>query len=286
MHASSELTLTSTYRPCNQITGLLRGHLVAALTLLGADKPSGSRIHAARKELKRARATLRLLRESIDPEHYRQEDALLRQAARHLSEVRDSDILVRTLARLQESLNSTTPRPKLEALRRLLLQERRSATSIALRQHLTAVRTLLTQSKERTRDWKVANDLDLLTRAMRRTYRKGRACYRAVCEAPADEQLHAWRRQVKCSAYQVEALGSSAPARMTKRLRRCTKLAEVLGRDHDLALLRKRMLDADLEIASALQLTHAINHERTKLRREALKLGEWLYRNKPRKYRN
>ena len=78
MHAEPELTLTSTYHPCNQVAGILRGHLAAALKLLNATKPSGASIHAARQELKRARAMLRLLRESVDAEQFRLEDATLR----------------------------------------------------------------------------------------------------------------------------------------------------------------------------------------------------------------
>lgn len=282
MHANSELTLISTYHPCNQLAGILRGHLASALTLLGAPKPSGSRIHAARQELKRARATLRLLRESIDPQRFRQEDATLRQAAQLLNRARDSEVLVRVFARLRECVKDGRPRTNLEPLHKLLLQERRSATTSAL--PLRAVGTLLMQSRERSRDWSVTNDLDLLTTGMQRTYQKGRTCYRAARESHADEHLHAWRRQVKYSAYQLEALGSLIPARMTRRLRRSAKLGKVLGRDHDLALLHKRIPDAHLDAVATLRLKNAIRRERSKLQRRALNLGERLYRAKPRKF--
>ena len=163
MHAASELTLTSTYHACNQVAGILRGHLAAALKLLSSAKPSGPTIHAARKELKHARATLRLLRESVDPEHFRAEDAALREAAQHLNEIRDSDAMYRAFLQLRESGKDEIPRANLEPLGRLL-QAQRSAAFQKLPKHLTTVRTLLTQAKERTRDWHVANDLELLVR--------------------------------------------------------------------------------------------------------------------------
>src|SRR4029434_1205542 len=47
MHASSELTLTSTYNPGSQAVGLLRGHVVAALAQLASGRPSAAKIHAA-----------------------------------------------------------------------------------------------------------------------------------------------------------------------------------------------------------------------------------------------
>jgi CHAD domain-containing protein len=284
MHAEPELTLTSTYHPCNQVAGILREHLAAALRFLNTTKPGGASIHAARQELKRARAMLRLLRESIDPEQLRLEDATLRQAAHQLNDVRDAEVLVRVFSRLRDAVKDEPRRPDLEPLRKLLLRERRNSASNALREPLAAARTLLVQAKERTRDGSVANDVDLLTSAMQRTYRKGRACYRAVCETPTDEHLHAWRRQVKYSAYQLEALGSLAPARMTKKLRRSVRLAKLLGRDHDLCMLHGRIADAHLDAASNLRMTAVIRRERTDLQRRALQLGKRLYRTRPRRF--
>lgn len=284
MRAASEPTLTSTYHPCNQVAGILRGHVTGALRLLGTARPDGRRIHAARQELKRARATLRLLRGSVDPDHYRLEDATIRNAARQLNEARDAEVLIRAFSRLQESVGDELSGAMLAPLRKALMEERRIATSSALRTRLTAVRKLLMQSRERIPGWLVANDLDLLTSAMRRTYRKGRTCYRAARESHTDEDLHAWRRQVKYSAYQLEAIGPLAPAGMAKRLRKSARVAKLLGRDHDLALLHERIDDARLDAAVALQLASAIRRERAKLQRKALQLGERLYRAKPRAF--
>lgn len=285
MRAEPELTLTSTYHPCNQVVGLLRGHLAAALKFLNTTRPSGAGIHAARQELKRARAMLQLLRQSVDPEQFRLEDATLREATHQLNDVRDAEVLVRVFSRLRDAVKDELRRADLEPLRKLLLRERRDCASNTLREPLAAAKTLLLQAKERTRDWSVANDVDLLTSAMHRTYRNGRVCYRAVCESATDEHLHAWRRQVKYSAYQLEALGSLAPARMTRKLRRSAKLARLLGRDHDLCMLRGRIADAHLDAAANLRLTAAIRRERGDLQRRALQLGSRLYRGKLRKFR-
>jgi CHAD domain-containing protein len=285
MHAEPELALTSTYHPCNQVVGVLRGHVASALTLLGSSRPTASKIHAARQEFKRARATLRLLRESIASENFRQEDATLREAAHLLNDVRDCEVVLRVFARLRDALKDEPQPLKLEPLRQLLVKERRTAASSVLREPLAAARTLLVQAKERTRDWSVDNDLDLLTKASQRTYRQGRERYRAACASHSDGDLHAWRRQVKYSAYQLETLGSLAPARMRKRLRRCTRLAKVLGRDHDLLMLHQRISDANLDAASSLRLDKEIKRERADLQRRALRLGKQLYRAKPAKFR-
>jgi CHAD domain-containing protein len=284
MHTAPQLALTSTYHPCNQVAHMLRGHVAAARTLLGAPKPSGTQIHAARQELKRARAALRLLRESIDAVEFRQGDAMLREAAHQLNDVRDCEVVLRVLSRLQDVLKDESHRPDLRPLRTQLLQERRAASAKALRAPLTTAKTLLLQAKETSRGWSVANDLELLTRAMQRTYRQGRACFHAAAEAPTDDHLHAWRRQVKYSAYQLEALGSLAPGRMRKRLRRCARLAKVLGRDHDLLLLKDRIAAVPLDATSKQQASAAIRRERRDLQRRALRLGKRLYRARPRSF--
>jgi CHAD domain-containing protein len=230
-----------------------------------------------RQELKRARAALRLLRESIESAPFREEDAALRQAAQLLANVRDAEVVVQALSRLQGTFENAGKRPNLQPLRRLLLQERRSATAAMLGEPLAAARVLLAQARELTRDWLVSNDLDLLAAAMRRTHRKGRACYRAARDAPTDEHLHAWRRQLKYSAYQIEAVGSLASRSMRKRLGRCTKLAKVLGRDRDFLLLQLRIDDAHLDAASKLRVYRALRRERVQLQRRALRLGKRFY---------
>jgi CHAD domain-containing protein len=282
-HAASECTLTSTGKPGTQAARILRAHLTAALTHLAGDRLSGTKVHAARKELKRARATLRLMREVIDPDHFREEDATLRRVAQMLNDARDAEVMLRTFSRLRESIKDSDPQTDLEPLHKLLLQGRRRATSDELGVRLNDIRAMLAQSKERTRDWSVANDLGLLTQGMRRTYRKGRLCYRAASEPHTDEQLHAWRRQVKYCGYQLEAIGQVG-RKMTKRLRRCRKLADLLGSDHDLALLHKRVMDAPLDAGSALYLINAITRSRARLQRRAFAIGARLYRGKVRKF--
>jgi CHAD domain-containing protein len=282
-HAASECTLTPTGKPGTQAAGILRAHLTAALTHLTGDRLSGAKVHAARKEVKRARATLRLMREVIDPDHFREEDATLRRVAQMLNDARDAEVMLRTFLRLRESIKDSDPQTNLGPLHKLLLQERRRATSNELGVRLNAIRAMLTRSKERTRDRSVANDLDLLAQGMRRTYRKGRLCYRAASESRTDEQLHAWRRQVKYCGYQLEAIGQVG-RKMTKRLRRCRKLADLLGSDHDLALLHKRVMDAPMDAGSALCLMNAIARNRARLQRHALDLGARIYRAKTRKF--
>jgi CHAD domain-containing protein len=97
---------------------------------------------------------------------------------------------------------------------------------------------------------------------MQRTYRNARRCYRAACETHSDEHPHAWRRQVKCCAYQLEAIRPVGSKKMNKRPTMCTKLADLLGKAHDLATLHQHASAADLDAASALHFADMVGHER------------------------
>src|SRR3569832_2538203 len=89
----------------------------AAVQLIRETAPTEKQIHGARKNLKRARADLRLLRDAIGKTAYIRENTALRDAARALSGVRDAAVLSKTADKL-----ITVARPG--ERRRLLLKVR------------------------------------------------------------------------------------------------------------------------------------------------------------------
>jgi CHAD domain-containing protein len=62
--------------------GAMTGIKLAAGKSGSPTKLSGEAVHSARKELKKARATLRLLRDALSDAVYKRENAALRDAAR------------------------------------------------------------------------------------------------------------------------------------------------------------------------------------------------------------
>src|SRR6202050_4143335 len=76
-------------------------HAENAIRALAPARPSGSHVHRARKEIKKSRAALRLLRAALPAATYRREDAALRGAASTLNPARDARVLVRALDSLR-----------------------------------------------------------------------------------------------------------------------------------------------------------------------------------------
>src|SRR5258705_13977180 len=107
---------------------ILRRQLGRAIADLGG-KPSlrDASLHEARKELKRARSTLRLLRDAIGDTAYRRANQQLRHAARPLSRVRDARALIDLAKKLREATQDPASRSELASIDRELRSERRHA---------------------------------------------------------------------------------------------------------------------------------------------------------------
>jgi hypothetical protein len=85
---------TSAVRPPS-LGNLLRVSLNKAANL--ESDPDGRKVHAVRKEMKRARSVLRLMRRAVGDRAYRSANARVRDAARPLTPVRDAEVLLHTL---------------------------------------------------------------------------------------------------------------------------------------------------------------------------------------------
>jgi CHAD domain-containing protein len=111
-----------------------------------------------------------------------------------------------------------------------------------------------------------------------------------VHRRPNTETLHAWRKHVKNLRYAAEALDTAGTAsKRTRRVaRRTERLGELLGEDHDLALLarevRKRRGLFVGERRTYKALLKLIARRRKRMRRRALRLGEPLYRRRPKRF--
>jgi CHAD domain-containing protein len=244
-------------------------------------------VHKARKDLKRARAGLRLLREAIGKPAYKRANAALRDAARPLASVRDAKVLVDTVKALIEREKKSKRRAKLQALRDTLDGERVSVSRELERSGLLPeIERSLESAARDVRHWQVGKASGPVLRAgVERLYRKGRKALKAARAKGSDECLHELRKQVKYLGYALaifEPLKSRTIARVVKR---AESIADDLGDDHDLAMLeaKLRLLPPELRNAGK-KLKARIRKKRVKLQRKALGRAQRLYQRKPKAF--
>ena len=231
-------------------------------------RPDDEAIHATRRASKRIRAALRLMRPSLGREVCRRENRRVRDAARPLTAVRDAFVLLRTL-------KSLAVRPA--ALKRALQADYRKQRESTGWQR-SAVKLCLTRDVLRAHPGSTDERAAAIS-AVRKSYKRSRA---ALDEAqPLEEHvLHEWRKQTKYLLYELELVDGLFGLKATKLSQRAAKLAEILGDDHDLAVLA---VVASRWNSLTAPLQRQIDKRRRRLQRQALRLGERLFRQTPRR---
>lgn len=244
-------------------------------------------VHAARKELKKARATLRLLRDALGKATYRKENAALRDAARPLSEVRDGRVLLDALSSLVKYYGAPAAALPLARFRRVLDHRRLESRKNVLGKPgpLREARRRLREVGSRSARWHVGrHGWSVLGSGLQRTYSSARDAFRQARVRPNNELLHEWRKQTKYLWHQLQVLEPLWPGQLGELADESHELADLLGDDHDLAVLRDSVVQAREVFpndASHKALLALIERSRTGLQEKALQLGQRLYEEKP-----
>jgi CHAD domain-containing protein len=266
---------------------ILRTQIGDALDRLTRHEVTDEDIHAARKSIKRARATLRLLRETLPKNTYRLENAALRDSARPLSAVRDAKVLVDALDHLSELDTTASADTPAHPFRGALVRERNNTRRRARSKTdgLGASRSGLQAAHSRAGRWKLnGEDWTVLGKGLQRVYSEGRKLLATAQRDPTAECLHEWRKQVKYLWNQVALLEPLGSGWINELADQCHKLSDYLGDDHDLAVLRERAAAHERTFAKPEQLAAlvtAIERKRTGLQQKALVIGARIYHDKP-----
>ena len=244
-------------------------------------------VHEARKSLKRLRALVRLARHELGEHVYRREHTAFRDAGRRLSGARDSRVLLDTLDAVSERHPKRAPRQGLLPFRRTLLSRHANAQQ-RLRKEDAAGEVLreLRQVRDRVPHWPLEREsIESLAPGFERIYRRGRKAYRRAQKEPSTENLHELRKRAKDLWYAGQIVRPASPKRLKAISRGAKEVSELIGEEHDLALLAASAdarPDRFGDEASLDELLAVIEKRRRRLRRKSLKLAAELFRKKPR----
>ena len=271
--------------------------------------PGAESIHSARKDLKSMRALLRLASGSIPNETRRAENLLFRDIGRSLSPLRDSHALVEALRNFAKSkprggsnnsrasremrsdfINTVCRRIEQEAVNKLsedTLRQLKEALQGAAR---NAAHWFDGLSFEPGNEWEV-----FVGCGLRRTYRRGKNIVAQLeslgRENAADETWHELRKCSKALGYQLRLLRQLWPELLETLLAQIDQLSEKLGDDHDLAVLRGRLLSEPYnanETQEGAEIRRdfigSLDRRRRKLHVETYQIARRIYAEKPRQF--
>lgn len=251
-----------------------------------ADEP----VHETRKEMKRARAGLRLLRQALGETAYRRLNRSVRDAARPLTPLRDAKVLRDALDDLLKRAGNSAHEALAGKLHQVLQHERRASRDGLSKRDLDAIRARLQEVQRELRHLPDARlDRAPADAALEQAYKRARKAFRRARDEPSNEQLHEWRKQVKYQFLQLEFAQRLAPKRIGATIERAHRLSDHLGDDHDLALLHEKIAQhatqphASSEAVATDALIEALQRRRAKLQRKSYRLGKKLYADKPKR---
>jgi CHAD domain-containing protein len=269
---------------------MARKEIDDALDLLttGANQSRDEVVHEARKSFKKIRALLRLVRPCIGRSQYRSENLCFRDAGRPLTEVRDARILIESLDKLIEHFAEHVKGRPFEHVRKELQANLRAVRRRVLdkQQAFATVSAAIREARERVPDWTdVPNHWSAIGTGLQQVHERATQSFAEASADPTVEKLHEWRKQCKYLRYQLELLNPIWPEFMETLADQADHLGDLLGDDHDLAVVWQMLADdperfdeeGDCELLVAL-----IDRRRAKLQDEAIGLGERFFQDRPR----
>lgn len=247
------------------------------------------KVHEARQRLKKIRAALRLARPTAGEAWFELENDTYRDIGRRLAPARDADVLIRTfdglVAKHRRQLTGAgfaQARRAVVACRDAVIGESGAASDTTF----DALAGELREARSRIADWRFeAQGFELIEPGLVMVYRRGRRAMKQAFAQPSDQAFHDWRKRVKDGVHHMRLLRNVYPAMVQAQRNGFDELADLLGEDHDLAVLRGTLEQRPTLFASPtarLKLMQAIDQRRRKLLKRARHAGLMLYAERPR----
>ncbi|HEY3931172.1 MAG TPA: CHAD domain-containing protein [Verrucomicrobiae bacterium] len=240
-------------------------------------------VHEVRKEIKKLRAILRLIRGEIGKGIYRRNTNALRTAANHLTAIRDAHVTLNAFEKLTHHFARKLPARPLPEIKKALRKNcRRRERKFLKGNSVPAVRKILQAFRGRGRNLKIESDgWAAICPGLKQSYCRGKNALKTVGKNPSPENFHEWRKRVKDLWHQIKLLCPAWPQELRAAADELESLGEFLGDDHDLVMLKKFLADACGKIEGAKLLNELIELRQKELRSAGLKLGVKFFAEKP-----
>lgn len=268
--------------PAAEVRRVAAGRIESAVEALeGAARPEPGTVpvavavHSSRKDMKKLRSLLRLVRPALGDELFRRENARYRDAARRLSSDRDAEIRFTSAVDLLRRYPERHPEGT-ERLMAVLESEREGTPGGAGTELLRSVAVAIAAGRPGIADWPLGGlDASTFGRGLRRATSRGRRAMRRVEERPLDPLIHEWRKRVKDLWYMARLLRDRWPATGEPPVGAAGRLAELLGEYQDLTVLRAWLGPAPERPAA--HLVDLARLRQDEILGEALPAGRRLY---------
>jgi CHAD domain-containing protein len=261
---------------------LLCDDLNGALAELGAAGPREDRIHRVRQRLKRVRTILRVLEPRFGDRAVEARHGVA-GVARLLASARDADVVAASARALAEATAGMDGDVGFDRVVKVLDDEaaiahRKNTPFVEVKRRLTAIAVSVAE---------FGTEFDggqLFDAALKRAYRRGQRAMRQAETSLATPDLHRWRIAVKRLWHLVRLARRQLPGEGRRLANRLNRLGDLLGLDHDHAMLAEKLALSPAGDPALLRQLSVIAERRRELEKEAFELGARIYRRRPRSF--
>lgn len=244
-------------------------------------------VHDIRKRLKKLRALLRLVRDEMGEDNYKELNIFFRDLGRELSAVRDLTAHMETMEALRQRYGDhlyvdffNSVNKEIDKQRQELEEQLREEEFFS--RHITEK---LQKAKEKVDKWPVKNEqLEVAFPSIQRVYKRGYTALQETGNSADDKLYHEWRKRVKYLWYHSLLLEDLWPGLLQPLQEEIHHLANLLGDDHDLVTLNQKLDSGDLDLKDNKQqevLQALIREYSNDLREQARVQGNLIYAEKP-----
>lgn len=215
---------------------IAREQLDEALAELSGAEVGPTNVHECRKSLKRLRSLVRLAADAMGNGKARRRAKALGEIAKLLSARRDRTVMLETIGKLSQEVHGAAE--ALAPLKISLTAQAPSEPETLDRDIAEEARVrLLHEGKKFARVSFNKRGFAALAGGLEASYRQGRQASKYAYEEATDENFHELRKAVQWHWRQMSLLSKAWPDEFAVRAHAARELSQLLGDDHDLAVL-------------------------------------------------
>ena len=240
-------------------------------------------VHDTRKNFKKARTVIRLIRSNIGEQSYRAENSFYRDAGRTLSDLRDSTVLIQTFDKLLRNSELEMSKFDFSVFKDFLIEKHKNIRMAKSKKSavINSLSTDLILGRSRVFDWPLSGDeFKLVKKNLQNIYEKGQKYMYAVLSESTKPNVHEWRKRVKNLWYSMRVLSNIWPEIMSPLVILLGKLSDTLGDSNDLFLLKEKIILNQNKLKDeqhTRELINFIDRRIIDLLREARLIGRKVY---------
>jgi CHAD domain-containing protein len=243
-------------------------------------------VHSARKCLKRLRSLLLIAKPGMPAPVFATLTDRLARIARGLAPARDAQALLDAVDKLDRETEKGPGQGPIQSLHGWL-QKRKQAAEQSLERNAAsdAMRGLLELRPSFAGLAIYPDSFHPLAEGLRLCYRASRKCFQHALTTDHAEDLHDWRKGVQHHWRQMQLLAPCWPSELSARAEAARSLSQLLGDDHDLAMLCRLVSTPTMIFGNAEEIAAFFKRCRRRqkaLRREGRLKGERLFVERPR----